>query len=74
VIVLHELEYSLNHRVLEIVGRIEGGYFAGKMLVDPEVSRAPTDKLVWANKTCDHSPDRLLARRFCAQQMHFYAA
>ena len=36
-IVLHKLEYSLNHRVLEIVGRIECGYFARKMLVDPEV-------------------------------------
>ena len=74
VIVLHGFEYALNHRVLEIAGRIKCSDFAGKVLPDPEVSRAPADKLVWADKTRLDSPDSLLTRLLCPQQMHLDAA
>lgn len=73
VIVLHEGEYSFDHRVLEIVGRIKRSYFAGELLADAEVPRAPTDKVICAKKTCGHSPDRLLARRLCPLQVDFNA-
>ncbi|MGA9241793.1 MAG: hypothetical protein WBW03_07405, partial [Silvibacterium sp.] len=74
VIVLHEFESALNHRVLEIAWRIEGSDFARKVLTKAEVFGSPPDELVWADKSGLDATNHLLTRLLCPKQVHFYAS
>jgi hypothetical protein len=66
VIVLHEFESALDHRVLKMVGRIERSDFDSEVLANAEVFRSPPDKLIRTDEACRHSINRLLTRLLCA--------
>jgi hypothetical protein len=74
VVVLHELEGSLNHGVLEVEGRVESRYLAGKVLTDTKVFGSPPDKLGRPNEAGCNSAHRLLTRPLGAQQVDFNTA
>jgi hypothetical protein len=74
VIMLHELESTLDHCVLKIVRRIESRNLAGKVLTHAKVFGSPPHKFVWTHESRPNPVDRLLTRPLCSQQMHFNTA
>ena len=71
---LHEVEGTAQHGVLEVGGRVEGGDRAGEVLADAEVPGAPGDLLTWADESATCSGGRLLAVVRVAEQVDFDGA
>jgi len=65
VIMLHELEGSLNHCVLEIVRRVEGRDLACQILTHTEVLGAPPYEIIWAHEARRHASYGLLPGPLC---------
>ena len=65
---LHECERTLEHRVLKVVGRLEGSNLARKVLTDTEVLGPPTHPLTHPDQTCSHAGYGLFLSSFRSEQ------
>ena len=72
-IVLHEFGSPIEHRVLEILGRIERGDLAGKVLTNSEVLGTPPYRLVRPDQTGGYATHSLLTSPLRSEQMYLDA-
>ena len=75
-VVLHGAEGPFCHGVLKINGRLEGGDFAGEVVPEEEVLRAPGDPLAGADETRSDSFEGkgLFSEVYVSREMRFDTA
>ena len=74
VVVLHGVEGTFEHGVLEVGGTVKGSDAAGEVLADAEVGGAPADELAHADETCRDAGDGLFPGLFGAEEVNLDAS